>query len=513
MLSAIAYVTTCTGERPFAAINRHVSPVLGWAWLLASLSANMFWCLPQYSLAAGVLEQNLLPEMVGPSGSINAGAAESMGEDSWMAANAGKLTIVLAILLLTTTITWAYDSGSWGIKLYELLLKLMVAGIVLCFFGVIVAIRSEIDWGSLFGGFIPDFSQFYKTAPSFAPYLESTLHDAYWEATILARQRRDMIAAAATAVGINMTFLFPYSILAKRWTKEFRGMAVFDLSTGMFIPFVLATSCVVIAAANRFHAEPTPGLLGERDEAGKPIVPSGKAKSDYNDLLHNLLLKTSSETERPELAKSMQAAKKDATGPEAKMLAGKVDALSYSDRRMAAMLAERDVFDLAKAISPLAGDRVANIVFGLGVLGMALSTITLLMLISGFCVCEALGLESKGWAHRLGTLAATTGALGPFYWSKAAPALANYVSAFGLMLLPIAYWAFFFLMNRPKLLGDNMPRGVSRAVWNVLMFFSASVATVASVYVVFNKLGWLGVGAMIALVVAALVVQSARRSQ
>ncbi|MGI9244128.1 MAG: divalent metal cation transporter, partial [Verrucomicrobiales bacterium] len=41
MLSAIAYVTLSTGERPFVAINQHVSPVLGWGWLIATMVANM----------------------------------------------------------------------------------------------------------------------------------------------------------------------------------------------------------------------------------------------------------------------------------------------------------------------------------------------------------------------------------------------------------------------------------------------------------------------------------------
>ncbi|HPY51070.1 MAG TPA: hypothetical protein PLO68_14470, partial [Sedimentisphaerales bacterium] len=35
MLAAIAYVTLSSGERPLRAINQHVSPVLGWSWLLA----------------------------------------------------------------------------------------------------------------------------------------------------------------------------------------------------------------------------------------------------------------------------------------------------------------------------------------------------------------------------------------------------------------------------------------------------------------------------------------------
>ena len=41
MLSAIGYVTLSTGERPFQAINRHVNPVLGWGWAIATLTATM----------------------------------------------------------------------------------------------------------------------------------------------------------------------------------------------------------------------------------------------------------------------------------------------------------------------------------------------------------------------------------------------------------------------------------------------------------------------------------------
>ena len=48
MLSCIAFVTLSTGERPFQAINRHINPVLGWAWAIAALLANMVWSLPQF---------------------------------------------------------------------------------------------------------------------------------------------------------------------------------------------------------------------------------------------------------------------------------------------------------------------------------------------------------------------------------------------------------------------------------------------------------------------------------
>ena len=65
MLSAIAYVTLSTGERPFRSINRHVNPVLGWGWLLASMTANLVWSLPQFALGTAAIRQNLLPRVVG----------------------------------------------------------------------------------------------------------------------------------------------------------------------------------------------------------------------------------------------------------------------------------------------------------------------------------------------------------------------------------------------------------------------------------------------------------------
>ena len=41
MLSAISYVTLSSGERPYAAMNKHINPVLGSAWITATIIANM----------------------------------------------------------------------------------------------------------------------------------------------------------------------------------------------------------------------------------------------------------------------------------------------------------------------------------------------------------------------------------------------------------------------------------------------------------------------------------------
>jgi Mn2+/Fe2+ NRAMP family transporter len=517
MLSGIAYVTLSTGERPFGAINRHVNPVLGWSWALAALAANMFWCLPQYALATGVLEQNLLPDLFGPQGSIRQAVAGLAPDNAWLGANGGKLVIAGSILFLTTIVTWCYQTGRWGIKLYEVILKLMVAGIVVCFIGVIWKLRGELAWGAIARGFLPDLSQLFHPSDRFREVLRSSDYALIWSGTIVSEQREILISAAATAVGINMTFLFPYSLLAKGWTREFRGLAIFDLSTGMLIPFVIATSCVVIAAADRFHTRPVEEFLGTDAVATRqyyelltPILQEklGPARFAELERADPLLDETRSRIP-PQIQDQMDAGIWDQVRAELGRAAIRlqVDELPEVDRRIAAMLIRRSPFDLAKSLAPLTGDQVANIVFGLGVLGMTLSTITILMLISGFAICEMFHLPPGGWPHRLGCLAAATGALGPFIWSQASFYLAVYVSVFGMMLLPIAYFSFWFLMNRPRLLGRDMPRGGRRWAWNALLGVSAGVATAASVYSIWARTGRWGLAAMGALLALAVIVQ------
>lgn len=152
------------------------------------------------------------------------------------------------------------------------------------------------------------------------------------------------------------------------------------------------------------------------------------------------------------------------------------------------MLVKRDAFSLAKALKPLTGDAVANYVFGFGVLAMALSTIIILMLISGFTFCEILDKEPTGWPHRIGCFIAGIGVIGPFVWTGEAKFwLAVPTSTFGMMLLPIAYITFFLMMNSKKILGDDLPQGASKIKWNVLMLIAVAFATYGAAYAIWSK--------------------------
>ena len=56
-----------------------------------------------------------------------------------------------------------------------------------------------------------------------------------------------VLGMLGAAVGINMTFLYPYSLLKKGWGKHHKKLARWDLGMTMFLPFVMVTSLVIIA--------------------------------------------------------------------------------------------------------------------------------------------------------------------------------------------------------------------------------------------------------------------------
>ena len=472
MLSAISYVTLSTGQRPFGAIKTHVSPVLAWAWIIATLLANIVWCMPQFALATAAVQQNLL-------GGKNTGLA-STG------------VICTFFLIVGLIINYFYESGNKGIKLFEIILKAMVGVVVISFFGVVgaLAFAGNLDFKAIFAGFWPDFSLLASPAPTFLTAIAATGDFAtFWTAEISKSQRDIMMTAFGTAVGINMTFLLPYSMLKKSWGKSHRGLAIFDLSIGLIVPFVLATTCVVIAAASQFHTRYDDVL----DDAGKVKPSMERAFAEQAD-------------KRVAFADPLAFA---ALTDEAKATAR--DALPLADRELAAMLATRDTKNLASALEPLTGNTIAQIVFGIGVLGMAVSTIIILMLINGFTLCEMLGRPNHRGIHFIGTLVAGLGGfLGPLYfWANATSkaALAVPTSVIGGAMIPIAYFTFLLLMNSSSLLGDARPRGARAVKWNALMSIATIIATGGSIWVLLGKgtPGMVGIGVLVTLFILGLV--------
>ena len=446
MLSVIGYVTLSTGEKPFRAINKHINPVLGWGWLIAAMLANLVWAMPQFSLGTAAIQQNF--------GILD-------GES-------GNLICAVLLFVIGTAVVWAYDSGNTGIKVFEIILKVMVAIVVLSFFGVVVVMAGDLKWGEIFAGFIPNPGLLFEPASKFTDIIEQSNNPDYWKEVILGSQRDRMVTAAATAVGINMTFLLPYSMLRKGWGKEHRGLASFDLSIGLFMPFFLATTCVMIASASQFHTKFDEGLL----DSSKASALTKKLEGAYKKNLDAFKAKASKGAEPNE-----------------------------TDKRLAAMLVSRDAYQLAGSLENLTGSKaVSQTVFGIGVLGMALSTIIILMLINGFTVTEMMGAEIGGMKHKIGSiLPGITGALGfLFLWGDADAKfwLAVPTSVFGMVLLPIAYITFFLMINNKSLMGTSLPQGNKRIVLNIAMGVALVAATIGAGWSIWSKAGWWGIAAV-----------------
>ena len=471
MLCAISYVTLSTGRSPFEAMRTEVNPVLAWGWLIATLLANLVWALPQYSLAYGAVSQNLFPEVFADGGT---------GE---------KFLVSGLIFIVVTAITLCYGRDGVGIKIYEWVLKGIVAGIVLCFMGVVLKISSSsADFNLLIAlrGFIPDLSILTEPGDVFLPLLKEIDHAGvreFWSEKIVNTQRERMVGAAATAVGINMTFLLPYSMLSKKWGREHRGLAIFDLSTGMVIPYVLAVSCVVLASAYMFHGQPYDGLLVEEDGQVRLVEDSAGAR-DFDKLI----------------------ADRKGADPEFSELE-----VGQAETRLAAMLVPRTTGNFANSLSALSGEgSVSQFIFGLGVLAMALSTISILCLISGFVFCEALGVAHGGSVHKAGILTGLFGVFWPVFWDGGSKAyLAVVTSTFGYILFPIACLGFFLMMNSSRLLKEDLPKGGQRVLWNLLLGTSLLITGLAAGHTATTKtlpnsdfpIGTVGLCAFIALII------------
>jgi manganese transport protein len=247
MLSALSYQTLSTGERPFEAVRKHISPGFAWAWVLASLGATIIWHFAQYGLLAG-MGKDLIAATTGYAPPSDSGANTGL-----------VLAIGFAVMAVAIFIVFQYSKGHRGIRIYETIVKSLVWMIIAILAVVVImfGIKGKLDAGQIFSGYIPSF------LPDDPKGIEK------------------VIGALGASVGINMTFLFGYSQLARGWGREHRGLARFDLSFGMLVPFTIATSLLVIAAATAFQGTVAPGdqvlpmaLAGMFDKAGLPATAS-----------------------------------------------------------------------------------------------------------------------------------------------------------------------------------------------------------------------------------------------
>lgn len=503
-LSAIAYISLSITEKPMRELNSNISPILGYGWAVASMVACLVNAMPQFALGVASIQQNIFSGIV-PMGKVS------------------ECVITFCFFLAAMGLILLYSAGGKAAKIFERIITLSVATIVICFFSVVIflATQGEIDWAKVFRGFIPNLSVLSAPSPDFMVYLNQLGDGAreFWSSSIVKEQRDVIISASAMAVGINMTFLFPYSMLKKGWDKDFRGLAIFNLCSSLFIPFLLATSCIVIAAASQFHAKPVDGLVdaawstsqvqGEIvksvpmayvDNSGKyqnyikELVPDG-AKVIYLTLQKDKALP-------PEnlvapylnlLEKSMISQGNNALGslPVPAKLA-LMQNQNKVEKQVVSMLVKRDAMNLASTLAPLVGDKVAKYIFGLGVFGMAMNATLMNMLICGLCFAEIFGKFGNRKWEIIGSSLVFFSACVSLFLAGAKMWLVIYAGVITMVLLPVASGSFLAILNSKNILKDAAPRGLSRVAWNALLGMTLLCTSIASLYVLHSKIGIAG---------------------
>jgi len=357
VMSAVAYQTLSSGMRPFEAMKVHAGAPFAYGWAFSGIASSIIWQFAQYALASSML----------------VALAESLGyEVSSGAMGAVALFWCVAVALL-------YDARPSLVRFYEKLIKAMVWFIIACF-AFVVAKTGVPHPGDLAAGLVP-----FSIPGENQGVQGITL----------------VVSGLAAAVGANMLFVYPYTLRKRGWGREHRRLARIDLGFGMFLPYAIAASLMVIASASIFF---------------------------YGD---------------PEL------------------FAGK----KISPPQAAAILAAPD------RLGPVAGMWV----FGLGIVAMALSSITMQMLCSGFALCEMFNWEPRGWRYRLGLMLPAVGVLGSVFWSDVRLWIAVPTNVICGFLLPIAYLGFIKLQLSRDYLGADRPRGVAGALWILGMLVSTLV--------------------------------------
>jgi manganese transport protein len=208
MFAAIGHQALTTQARPYDVFRKRLHPALAVSWGVVVFLASIVFQFPQYALGVSVARD--IFDVAG--------------------LNIPRAPIALALLAAATSLCWTYGRGSRrAVRRFERALKYLV--LLMAFFFFLVVVKTGVDIKALFRGFFG-------------------FH--------IPRDREGLtivLGALGAAVGVNMTFLYPYTLLARGWGPDHRGLKNFDLATSMFLPFVLTTSLVVIACANTLHAQ------------------------------------------------------------------------------------------------------------------------------------------------------------------------------------------------------------------------------------------------------------------
>ncbi len=255
MMSALGNIVLTKRERAYSSVSRELHVGLAFVWALATLVATIIWHFPQYGLAGAAMWD--AANILGISNPVDAGGEVTSRMPEFLV----KFAVGFAVLFVSINVVWSYGSKPKGIKIYETFLRWVIRLVILAF--LIVVVRQFLRGGLDVVAIIKGFTTFQIPEENRQQAITTIL------------------GAIGAAVGINMTFLYPYSILAKGWGPHHKGLARFDLFGSLLLPYVVLTSLIMIAMASTLHQPPfgtnlatNPGLTELRPiDAAQSLAP------------------------------------------------------------------------------------------------------------------------------------------------------------------------------------------------------------------------------------------------
>ncbi|MDR1484891.1 MAG: divalent metal cation transporter [Planctomycetaceae bacterium] len=247
MFAAVSnIVLTRKSERPYWGFMREMksiwSPlvIVVFLWAFGTVLSSVIWHFPQYALAAGATRSVVQQFVPG----VELSKTVEVEQRAWFGFGQVKIEKVtqytplgyvvsiiagVVILFVNIIVVFNYGRGGIGIRVYEWFLRCMMGLVFLTFFLVVVLNFHKIQWLEILRG----FTGYYGI-----PYNENPVEYAKTITVVLG-----MLGAA---VGINMTFLYPYSLLKKGWGEEHKALAKWDLGMTLFLPFTVVTSLIML---------------------------------------------------------------------------------------------------------------------------------------------------------------------------------------------------------------------------------------------------------------------------
>ena len=470
-LWAVSHITLNTQQSLFSLLRDEWNPSLAW-WLAGSaMITNFAWCMPQFRFGAEITSSVLLPIL-----------------DN----KAGKVSVAFCMLALSIFLSFWYERSGFQSRLFQWVLRLILWTLCIC---LIVCVfltfpKSGISTGKILSGFLPDTEQFSEIATLYQPLLEKAgEYRFFWEEKLLSRQKEVSLVTFCSTLGINLLFALPLLLLGRGWRRRHNGFAQFNLFFGLFIPFLICSSCLTILSAIA-HRE----LILPNTSSGISIeqfTEEQKTDSFHNLLAERIVLEVGNEKFQ-ELPPFQQEEK--------------MGSLSEHERKLALLVQPTDTHKWISLLSNKEPNSTKYLL-GFSVLLIAFSTILVLMVLNGHLVCEVLGKPHKGAPFQSGSLLLALSSVGPFVWSDQDSWVADPSYFLSLAILPYALLSFLVMVNSKGLLGRQCVKGITGMITNTgacLAFLSLGSC---SFYLVWNHFwGNFPVGQILIILIGILLI-------